>query len=231
MQTLCAAILLMLSLFGLRLEVAYGNEIQLFNFPWNGTKMSVSRETLLVNWIAKPDSRNDGALPVVTGGDIILMRPSSLGGIRPARHLGNIQQRTLFWASFERGYWEAAKHHDAWPQNAALHLQYLVSGTTLPVDDGYAATIAVRLLAMFRKAHIPDTSILVGVLQPDGRIGPVGLLPQKLQLLLPYAQKLYIPSGQLATLDPIFMGRFQQRVTIEEVETIEQAYQLMAPPR
>ncbi|HJR76988.1 MAG TPA: hypothetical protein VJ805_08435 [Nitrospiraceae bacterium] len=56
----------------------------------------------------------------------------------------------------------------------------------------------------------------------------VTLFPAKVLLLIPYSQKLFVPSGQLAILEPEVLKQIEQHpVTIKEVDTIEQAYQVM----
>lgn len=227
MKRAIASLLVLLCLSTVGLDLASGNELQLYGFNLNGAKVQVMREVMIVNWRSDPSSSNDGGPPKVIMGKTLLMRPSP-GGVRPGADLGYIQEGSLYWTSFERAYRQVLKHTAQLPKNAALEVTRLV-GTTIPnVDDGYAPTIAVHLMAMFQHTSIPATSILVGGLQSDGRVGPVGQLPTKVLLLLPYAQKLYIPTGQLATLSPVVMNQIQQRqATIEEVDSIEQAYQLM----
>jgi hypothetical protein len=231
MKRALASLLVLLCLPMVGLGVASGTDLQLYSFNLNGTKMQVMREVMTVNWKSDPSYHNDGSSPKAIMGKTILMKPSP-GGVRPGGDLGNIQQVSLYWTSFERAYHQVLKQTENLPTNAALEVNRLVGGTIPNVDDGYAATIAVHLMAMFQSTFIPNTSILVGALQSDGRVGPVGLLPAKVLLLLPYAQKIYIPSGQLTTLSPSVMNQIQQRqVTIEEVDTIEQAYQLMIRTR
>lgn len=141
---------------------------------------------------------------LVVMGNIILMKPSP-GGARPGGDLGNIQQGSLYRASLEQAYRQAVKHTEDVPKNGNIEINRMVGGVIPNVDDGYPASMAVHLMAMFWRALIPDNSILIGTLQPDGRIGAVSLLSAKIRRLIPYSQKLFIPSGQLVTLDPIII--------------------------
>lgn len=227
MKQTFAILLLLLCLSKIGLGVAESAELQLYSFPPNGTKLQIMREVMSLDWKSDPSARNDGGSPRAVMGKAILMKPTP-GGVRPASDLGNIQRGSLYWMNFEQAYRYVVRRSENLPKNAALEVTRLVGSTIPNADDSYAATIAVRLMAMFQHASVPDTSILIGTLQPDGRVGPVNLLSEKLLLLLPFSQKLYIPSGQLVELDPNVINTIQQRqVTIEEVDTIEQAYQVM----
>jgi hypothetical protein len=51
-------------------------------------------------------------------------------------------------------------------------------------------------------------------------------------LLAPQTEKIFIPSGHLTLLDPAVKNELQpQRRIIQEVDTIEHAYQLMVRTR
>jgi hypothetical protein len=211
--------------------VACGTDIQLYSFALNGTSMQVHREVMSIDWTRAGSYPSDGNARKVVIGDTILMRPSP-GGVRAAGNLGPIQQGSLYLASFVRAYRQAVRQTSEVPTTGELKVDRLVGGAVPNVDDSYAASIAVHLMAMFRGAYIPDTSILLGALQDDGRIGAVTLFPAKVLLLLPYSHKLFVPSGQLATLGPEALKQIEQYpVRLEEVDTLEQAYQLMVRTR
>jgi hypothetical protein len=93
--------------------------------------------------------------------------------------------------------------------------------------------MAVRLMGLFRREAIDDRSILLGTLEPNGHIGPlIGMLSEKVALLIPHAQQILILSGQLVDLDPTVMHQLHQHGTaIREVDTLEQAYHLMVRAR
>lgn len=227
MKRLFAAMLMILALPAIGQSGSGSTDIQLYSFAMNGTTMQINREIMSVNWTSNGSYPSDTNGRKVVVGKTILMRPSP-GGVRPAGDLGPIQQGSLYLASFMQAYRQAVKQTAEVPNTGVLQINRLVGGTIPNVDDSYAASTAAHLMAMFRGAVIPDTSILLGALQADGRIGAVSLFPAKVLLLLPYAQKLYIPSGQLAALGPDVLNRIQQRqVVVEEVDTIEQAYQSM----
>jgi hypothetical protein len=84
---------------------------------------------------------------------------------------------------------QAAKQTEDVPKNGMLEINRLVGATIPNVDDGYSASMAVHFMAMFRHALVPDNSILIGALLPDGRIGAVSLLPAKVLLLIPFSPK------------------------------------------
>ncbi len=222
---------MILTLPAIGLSGSSGTDIQLYSFAVNGTTMQINREVMSINWTSGGSYPSDENGRKVVMGKTILMRPSP-GGVRPAGDLGPIQQGSLYLTSFVQAYRQAVKQTAEVPNIGLLQINRLVGGAIPSVDDSYAASTAVHLMAMFRGAVIPDTSILLGALQADGGIGAVSLFPAKVLLLLPYSQKLYIPSGQRAALGPDVLNQIQQRqVVVEEVDTIEQAYQLMIRTR
>lgn len=235
MERYLAALLLILFLpaVGLGGPVAtHTSNVPLYNFMPKGTGLSVTREVMAITWNSYSSEQAELSPPRVVMNKTILMSPIP-GGFRPAGDMGKIQQGSLYWASLEQAYQQAVKYTEDIPKVGIIEINRLVFGMMiLNVDDGYPASMAVHLIAMFRRAIIPDNSILIGTLQPDGRIGTVSALSAKIRLLIPYSQKLFIPSGQLATLNPTLTTLLQQHsVTVEEVDTIEQAYQLMVRTR
>lgn len=91
------------------------------------------------------------------------------------------------------------------------------------------AAMAVGFIAMFKGDHVQRGTALTGTFEAGGRIGWVGGIPDKIRaakregyhtVLVPRGQ-IYDPRWNLNEL------AFQLNVTIKEVDTVEEAYQLM----
>jgi hypothetical protein len=91
------------------------------------------------------------------------------------------------------------------------------------------AAIAVGFIAMFKGDRLLRGTAMTGTFEPDGRIGPVGGIPDKMRaaaregyhtMLVPRGQ-LYGPNWNLNQL------ALELNMTVREVDTIDQAYELM----
>lgn len=98
-------------------------------------------------------------------------------------------------------------------------------------SDGPSAggIFTVGFIAAMRGDRIKKGLAMTGTIEPDGRIGPVGAMPDKLRaaaregyrtVLIPRGQ-LYEPRWDLPTLAALL------NLTVHEVATIEEAYELM----
>ena len=95
------------------------------------------------------------------------------------------------------------------------------------------AAMAVGFLAVFRGDHIIHGVAVTGTIEPDGRIGPVGGIPDKLRAAKREGYRLVlVPAGQVRTprwnLNELAM---ELNITIREVETIDEAYEFMTGHR
>ena len=95
------------------------------------------------------------------------------------------------------------------------------------------AAMAVGFIALFKGDHVQRGVALTGTIEPEGRIGHVGSIPDKIRAAVREGyRKVLVPSGQMH--DPrwnlIELG-FQLNVTVKEVETIDEAYVLMTGQR
>ncbi|MDP1948567.1 MAG: S16 family serine protease [Nitrospirota bacterium] len=96
-----------------------------------------------------------------------------------------------------------------------------------------SSAVAVGIVAAWRGDEIKSDVALTGKIMQDGRIEAVGALPSKIEaaaraqfktLLIPRGQ-LYSPDGDLSQLAT------RWHMTILEVATLEEAYQLMTTAR
>ena len=95
------------------------------------------------------------------------------------------------------------------------------------------AAMAVGFIAMFKGEHIQRGIALSGTIEPEGQIGPVGSLPDKIRAAAREGYRtVLVPRGQMydARWNLNELG-LQLNVTVKEVDTIDEAYQLMTGQR
>lgn len=91
------------------------------------------------------------------------------------------------------------------------------------------AVMAVGFIAAFRGDRIQRGTALTGTLEPGGRIGWVGGIPDKIRAAKREGyHTVLVPRGQLhsSQWNLIELG-FQLNITVKEVDTIDEAYLLM----
>ncbi len=123
--------------------------------------------------------------------------------------------------------------------SAALHPTGTVSiygASYVPVStDGPSAgaAMAVGFMAVLRGHQIVRGVALTGTLQPDGSIGPVGAIPDKVRAAVREGYRtILVPEGQLTDPQWNLPGlAMELRVTVKEVGTITTAYELMTGQR
>lgn len=95
------------------------------------------------------------------------------------------------------------------------------------------AAMAVGFIALLKGDRLQRGTALTGTLEPGGRIGWVGGIPDKIRaakregyhtVLVPRGQ-LHTDQGNLTEL------AFQLNITVKDVETIDEAYELMTGRR
>ena len=223
-------------------------QVPLYKFTTIGEKLSFGQEFMLFEWSI--DSSNHGSLnpSKLRKGQIfsskLVMLPnrpgcvgrrcSSMGRLL----LGDIQPQSFYWSSVEYAYRHAverAERTESIQKVGTIEINRMILNDGVSnvwdVDEGWAASMAVHFMALFRQELISESNILIGSLLPDGKIGPVNRLPEKVTLL-GQTKKILIAPGQLAILDPIVLNQLQQRgTTVLEVNDIEEAYQQMVRVR
>jgi hypothetical protein len=94
-------------------------------------------------------------------------------------------------------------------------------------------SIQHSFIAMFKGEHIQRGIALTGTFEPGGHIGPVGGIPDKIRAAAREGYRtILVPRGQIH--DPRWNLNelsFQLNVTVKEVDTIDEAYQLMTGQR
>ena len=95
------------------------------------------------------------------------------------------------------------------------------------------AAMAVGFIAMFKGERLQRGMAISGTLEPGGRIGWVGDIPDKIRAANREGyHTVLVPRGQLHTTDwnLVELG-FQLHMTVKEVDTIDDAYLLMTGNR
>lgn len=86
---------------------------------------------------------------------------------------------------------------------------------------------------MFKGESVRRGVALTGTIQPDGTIGPVGAIPDKVRAAAREGcRTILIPAGQLrdSRWNLVHLG-FELNVEIKEARTIDDAYELMTGKR
>jgi|SRR5215217_953188 len=95
------------------------------------------------------------------------------------------------------------------------------------------AALAVGFIAMFKGDRLQPRIALTGTLEPGGRVGPVGSIPDKMRAAAREGYRtILVPTGQLYAgnwnLNQIALDL---NMIVKEVDTIDQAYELMTGKR
>lgn len=93
--------------------------------------------------------------------------------------------------------------------------------------------MAVGFIAMFKGDRVQRGTALTGTIQPDGRIGSVGSIPDKIRAAKREGyHTVLVPRGQMHTSqwNLVELG-FQLNITVKEVDTVDEAYELMTGNR
>jgi hypothetical protein len=206
-------------------------------------QLHIQQGFVSLSWQSLDSDPSDLSPPKLISGGIYLVQQPPMPGSSSSRRrkgiigrlfLDRIDHQGDLWKSFEMAYRQAVAHTGDITKIGTIEVNYFVDRPTSYFTPGLHETaLAVHLMGLFRGEAIDDRSILLGILQTDGRIGPVfSLLSEKVALLIPHAQQILIPSGQLVDLNPTVMHQLQQHGTkVLEVDNLEQAYQLMKRSR
>jgi len=95
------------------------------------------------------------------------------------------------------------------------------------------AAMAVGFIALFKGDRIQRGIAMTGTIEPGGQIGPVGSIPDKIRAAAREGfRTMLVPRGQMydARWNLNELG-LQLNVTVKEVDTVDEAYQLMTGQR
>jgi len=109
---------------------------------------------------------------------------------------------------------------------SVLGVTYRPTGSDGP---SAGALMAVGFIAMFKGDRIQRGTALTGTIESGGRIGWVGSIPDKIRAAKREGyHTVLVPRGQVHTTqwNLVELG-FQLNITVKEVDTVDEAYQIM----
>ncbi len=168
-------------------------------------------EVMLVWWDQKPEP-NPIALHWLDGG--VTLRPSHLDAMADAFNF-------------------AIAHTPAQRHTGTVSVQGVAYLPTSTDGPSAGAVMAVGFVAVLKGESIIRGIALTGTIQPDGRIGPVGAIPDKVRAAAREGYRtVLIPQGQFQGPDwNLGSLALELNITVKEVETVEEAYALMTGRR
>ena len=147
-----------------------------------------------------------------------------LGGVRLGNaHLGAMVQAFAY----------AVERTPSIQHSGTVSVQGVAYRPTGSDGPSAGAAMAVGFIAMFKGEHIQRGIALTGTFEPGGQIGPVGDIPDKIRAAAREGYRtILVPRGQIhdSRWNLNELG-FQLNVTLKEVDTIDEAYQLMTGQR
>jgi hypothetical protein len=164
-------------------------------------------ELMLMGWDRKPDPN-----PV--------QLQLSIGGVRyGSTHLGSMA------AAFDY----AVQRTAGLPHTGTVTVQGVTYRPTGSDGPSAGAVMAVGFIATFKGDRIERGTALTGTLEPGGRIGWVGGIPDKIRAAKREGyHTVLVPRGQLhsAQWNLVELG-FQLNIIVKEVDSVDDAYVLM----
>ncbi|HSF69246.1 MAG TPA: S16 family serine protease [Nitrospira sp.] len=143
-----------------------------------------------------------------------------LGGVRYGKtHLGSMAQAFDY----------AVERTPSVPHTGTVSVQGVTYRPGRSDGPSAGAAMAVGFIAMFKGDRIQRGTAMSGTLEPDGHIGWVGGIPDKIRAAKREGcHTVLVPRGQASTphWNLIELG-FQLNIIVKEVDTVDDAYLLM----
>lgn len=127
----------------------------------------------------------------------------------------------------------AAEHTPSVQHTGNIWIKGAAYAPTSTDGPSAGAVMTVGFLALLKGDHLQRGVALTGTIEPNGRIGPVGSIPDKVRAAAREGYRtILIPQGQLTDprwdLNSLAMSL---HVLVKEVATIEEAYEAMTGQR
>lgn len=143
-----------------------------------------------------------------------------LGGVRYGKsHLGSMAQAFDY----------AVERTPSVSHTGTVSVQGVTYRPTGSDGPSAGAAMTVGFIAMFKGDRVQRGTALTGTIEPDGHIGWVGGIPDKIRAAKREGyHTVLVPRGQVHTAqwNLIELG-FQLNITVKEVDTVDEAYQIM----
>ena len=143
-----------------------------------------------------------------------------LGGVRYGKsHLGSMAQAFDY----------AVERTPSVSHTGTVSVQGVTYRPTGSDGPSAGAAMTVGFIAMFKGDRVQRGTALTGTIEPDGHIGWVGGIPDKIRAAKREGyHTVLVPRGQVHTAqwNLVELG-FQLNITVKEVDTVDEAYQIM----
>lgn len=143
-----------------------------------------------------------------------------LGGVRYGKsHLGSMAQAFDY----------AVERTPSVSHTGTVSVQGVTYRPTGSDGPSAGAAMTVGFIAMFKGDRVRRGTALTGTIEPDGHIGWVGGIPDKIRAAKREGyHTVLVPRGQVHTAqwNLVELG-FQLNITVKEVDTVDEAYQIM----
>jgi len=143
-----------------------------------------------------------------------------LGGVRYGKsHLGSMAQAFDY----------AVERTPSVSHTGTVSVQGVTYRPTGSDGPSAGAAMTVGFIAIFKGDRVQRGTALTGTIEPDGHIGWVGGIPDKIRAAKREGyHTVLVPRGQVHTAqwNLIELG-FQLNITVKEVDTVDEAYQIM----
>lgn len=144
-----------------------------------------------------------------------------------------VQFSETYLAALEAAWRYAEARLPAARRTGTIWLQGLAYAPTTTDGPSAGAVMAVGFLAVLNGNPIRRGIALTGTIEADGRIGSVGAIPDKIRAAAREGYRtVLIPAGQLHDPRWNLSGlALELNMTVKEVGTVEEAYELMTGRR
>lgn len=148
-------------------------------------------------------------------------------------HLGGVQLGDAHLGAMTQAFAYAVERTPSVQHSGTVAVQGVAYRPTSSDGPSAGAAMAVGFIALFKGEHLQRGIALTGTIEPNGQIGPVGNISDKIRAAAREGYRtVLVPRGQIldARWNLKELG-FQLNVTVQEVTTIDEAYQLMTGQR
>jgi hypothetical protein len=200
--------------------------VSLYHYSKTAVGLAAHREVMAMTWTPAGPQRSNLSPPTLVMRHTVLKR---LDHFRPEGDPREITRSDRYQENLERAFRHAVKHAGIDFYGGVVEIDRVFIGNVSGDVEDDAAAMSLQFMALFRGKEIPDFSTVVGVLQDDGRLGPVSAVAAKVRAVVGFAWIILVPTGQLTELSiPLRNSLDARRIRVEEVDTLEQAYERLA---
>jgi hypothetical protein len=147
--------------------------------------------------------------------------------------MGGVRLGTTQLGSMSQAFTYALERTASIQHSGTVSVQGIAYAPTGTDGPSAGAAMAVGFIAMFKGDRVQRGIALTGTFEPGGQIGPVGGIPDKIRAAAREGYRtILVPRGQIYdsqwNLNELAL---RLNVTVKEVDTVDEAYQLMTGQR